>query len=66
MDKSCKLAVTTMEKYLEMGIVHTSNDKEISRQEFVESKKVVNGHTDTRPCTSRWRGWERTGAMPRE
>ena len=44
-DKSCKLAVTTMEKYLEMGAVHTRNDKEISRKEFVELEKVVNGHT---------------------
>ena len=42
-DKSCKLAVTTMEKYLEIGHVHTSKDKEISREEFMEMEKVVNG-----------------------
>ena len=44
-DKSCKLAVTTMDKYLEMGAVHTRLDKEISREEFIEIEKVVNGHT---------------------
>jgi molybdopterin converting factor small subunit len=44
-DKSCKLAVTTMENYLEMGRVHTRNDKEISREEFAEMEKIVNGHT---------------------
>ena len=44
-DKSCKLAVTTMDKYLEMGAVHTRLDKEISREEFIEIEKIVNGHT---------------------
>ena len=44
-DKSCKLAITTMEMYMKMGNEHTKKDREISRQEFVEMEKVVNGHT---------------------
>ena len=44
-DKSFKLAVTEMTTYLEMGEVHTRADREITRNEFTEIEKVINGHT---------------------
>ena len=43
-DKSNKFAVTTEEKYLEMGHVHTAKDRKISRDEIREKQKIVNGH----------------------
>jgi hypothetical protein len=44
-DKSSKLAVCDMETYRELGAVHTMNDKEITRAEFLETEKIINGHT---------------------
>ena len=43
-DKSGKLAVTTMENYIEMGRVHTENDIEICEKDVEETEKTVNGH----------------------
>ena len=44
-DKSGKFAIVTVEKYLEMGGVHTAGDKRVSRLEIREIEKQLNGHT---------------------
>ena len=44
-DKSSKLAVCDMGTYRELGAVHTSQDREITRAEFIETEKIINGHT---------------------
>ena len=44
-DKSSKLAVTTQEKYKEMGQEHVSKDKIIGRQEVIEMEEKLNGHS---------------------
>ena len=44
-DKSGKFAITTQEKYLEMGQDHVKSDKKITRAEVIEIEKTLNGHT---------------------
>ena len=43
-DKSSKLAVTTEDEYMKMGLEHTKNDKEITRAEIIENEELLNGH----------------------
>ena len=43
-DKCGRFAVATMEAYLEMGLVHTSKDREIDQEEVDEKEKLLNGH----------------------
>ena len=43
-DKSGKLAVVSMEMYLEMGKVHTKNDKRVSEEKAEEIQRRTNGH----------------------
>ena len=43
-DKSGKFAIIDKAHYLEIGKMHTKNDKEIGRKEIVEREKVINGH----------------------
>ena len=44
-DKSNKFAVTTMEKYIELGKKHVNKDKEIDWDEMAEHEKILNGHS---------------------
>ena len=44
-DKSGKMAVTTRDKYLEMGKVHVGEDKEVKRAKIIETDKVLNEHS---------------------
>ena len=44
-DKSGKFCVTTKEKYVEMGMDHVKNDKEVTREELREVERHLNGHT---------------------
>ena len=44
-DKSGKLAVMSMELYLQAGLVHTKKDKEVGLETVREVEKICNGHT---------------------
>ena len=44
-DKSGALAVMTRRAYVEAGLKHTRNDKEVGWEEVKESQKDLNGHT---------------------
>ena len=44
-DKSSKFAVTSQEKYIEMGQEHVKKDKKITRKEIIEMEETLNGHT---------------------
>ena len=43
-DKSGKLAILSMEAYLEMGSVHTKNDREIDQADVDDRERHLNGH----------------------
>ena len=43
-DKSGKFTIVTMEKYVEMGMKHVGDDKEISREKIREIERILNGH----------------------
>ena len=43
-DKSAKFAVTTPEKYLEMGLEHVGKDEKITRAKIIEMEETLNGH----------------------
>ena len=43
-DKSSRFVATTVEKYVEMGSVHTSKDTPITRREISYNAKVWNSH----------------------
>ena len=36
---------SSLHRHEELGRVHTSQDKEITRAEFVEIENIINGHT---------------------
>ena len=44
-DKSGKFCVATREKYIELGMDHIKNDREISRDELRLMERHLNGHT---------------------
>ena len=44
-DKSGKFCVTTKENYLEMGMDHVKNDKEVTREKLREVERHPNSHT---------------------
>ena len=43
-DKSSKLAIVSMDAYLQMGQVHTEKDREIDQQEVDSRERLLNGH----------------------
>ena len=43
-DKSGKFTVATTEKYIEMGMGHVRDDKEVTREEIRGIEWVLNGH----------------------
>ena len=44
-DKSGKLSVTNKEKYLEMGMVHVGDDREVGRERIRDIDKLMNEHS---------------------
>ena len=43
-DKSGKFTIATMDKYIEMGMKHVGNDKEVNREKIREIERILNGH----------------------
>ena len=43
-DKSEKFSVATIEKYIEMGMGHVKDDKQVTRDEVREIERALNGH----------------------
>ena len=44
-DKSGKFCVATRERYIELGMDHIKNDKEITREELRQIERYLNSHT---------------------
>ena len=43
-DKSGKFTIATMEKYIEMGMKHVGDDKQVNREKIREIERILNGH----------------------
>ena len=46
-DKSGQFCVVSWDDYIEMGQVHVSKDKKVTREEVIEIEKHLNGHATT-------------------
>ena len=44
-DKTNRLAITTCNLYLKMGLEHTSKDEEVNQEDITKCQSIINGHT---------------------
>ena len=65
-DKSGTLAAMSRRAYMEAGMVHTRNDKEVGWEEVRDSQKELNGHTSMLIKSFRIGGYWKHGDRVRE
>ena len=46
-DKSGKFCIVSVADYLKLGEAHTEKDRKISREEVIETEKLLNGHSNS-------------------